>query len=56
LNVAKDSGLVEKSFTSFTEFKIFGAAWLNAVDENLVRAARDSKRLKEEERSGRTGL
>jgi len=36
-----------KSFTSFSEFQIFVAAWLNALDENLVRAARDSKRLKE---------
>jgi len=45
-----------KSFTSFSEFLTFGAAWLNALDENLARAARDSKRLKEEECSGQTGL
>jgi len=45
-----------KSFTSFSEFQIIGAAWQNAFDENLVHAAQDSKRLKEEERSDRTGL
>jgi len=45
-----------KSFTSFSEFQTFGAAWLNALDENLVRTAHDSKRLKEDERSGWTGL
>jgi len=30
LNVAKDSGLMGKSFTSFCEFQIF-AKWLNTV-------------------------
>jgi len=45
-----------KSSTSFSEFLIFGAAWLNALNENLVRADRDSRMLKEEERSGRTEL
>jgi len=56
LNVVKDLGLMRKSFISFSEFHIFGAAWLNALDENLVCAAGDSKRLKEEERSGWTAL
>jgi len=56
LNVAKDSGLMGKSFTSVSEFHIFGAAWLNDLEENLVRAARNSRRLKEKKRSGRTGL
>jgi len=55
VNVDKDSELIGKTFTNFSEFQIFGAAWLNALDENLVRAARDSKRLKKEP-SGRTGL
>jgi len=54
LNIAKDSALMGKSFTSFGEFQIFGAAWLNALDENLVHAALDSKRLRDEERV--TGL
>jgi len=36
LNVAKDLGLMGKSSTSFSEFQVFGAAWLNALDENLV--------------------
>jgi len=40
-----------KSFTRFSEFQILVVAWVNALDANLVRAARDSKRLKEEERS-----
>jgi len=30
MNVAKDSGLMGKSFTSFREFQIFVAAWLRA--------------------------
>jgi len=54
-NVAKESGLSGKYLTSFSEFQIFDAGWLNALDENLVRAARDSKRLREEH-SGWTGL
>jgi len=49
LNVAKDLGF-------FSEFQIFGAAWMNALDDNLVCAAHDSKRLKEEECSGWIGL
>jgi len=43
-------------FTSFSEFQIFGAAWLNALDENLVGAVQDFLCLKEEKRSGWTGL
>jgi len=46
LNVANDSGLMGKSFTSFSEFQIFGVAWQNAINENLVCAARDSRSLK----------
>jgi len=34
-----------KSFTYLSEFQIFGAAWLNALDKNLARAARDSMEL-----------
>jgi len=49
-------GLIGKPLTSFSEFQIFGAAWLNALDENWIRAARDFNGLKEEERSGRTKL
>jgi len=56
LDFAKDSGLMGESFTSFSEFQIFGATWLNALDKNLVRAAHDFKRWKEAERSGWTGL
>jgi len=56
LIVAKDSVLMGKSFTRFSEFQIFGAAWLNVLGENFVRAACDFERSKEEERSGRTGL
>jgi len=56
LNVAKDSGVMGKSFTNFSEFLTFGAAWLNALGKNLVRAARDSKKLKEDEHSGWTEL
>jgi len=56
LNVAKELGLTGKSFTSFSEFQIFGAAWLNALDKNLVCAAQDYRRLKNEERTGQTGL
>jgi len=44
-NFAKHSGLMGKSFTSFSEFQIFGAAWLNALDENFVHAARDSQKV-----------
>jgi len=51
-NVADDSELVGKSFTSFSEFQIFVPALLNALDENWVRAARGSRRLKEEEHTG----
>jgi len=43
-------GLMEKSFTGFSEFQIPVAAWLNALDENLLPAARDSSTLREEER------
>jgi len=50
IECAKESGLMGNAFTN--EFQIFGVAWLNAVDENLVRAARDSGSLKKE-RSGR---
>jgi len=56
LNVAKSSGLMGKSFTSFRKFQISGAAWRNVLDENFVPAVCDSRRLKEKERSGRTGV
>jgi len=34
LNVVKDLELMCKSFTSFSEFQIDDAAWLNALDEH----------------------
>jgi len=46
LKIAKNSGLTGKSLTSFNEFQTFGAAWLNALDKNLVCAARDCVRLR----------
>jgi len=42
LNVAKDSGMMGRLLTSFSEFHILDAAWLYAVDEDLVRVAPDS--------------
>jgi len=33
-----------ETLTSFGEFHIFGAAWLNAVDENLVYATSDFRK------------
>jgi len=45
LNVAKDSGSTGKSLTSFTEFQISGAAWLNALGENLARLVSTTTKL-----------
>jgi len=47
--------VMRKSFTSFGELQVFTAASLNVLVDNLVRAARDSRKLTGEGRSGRTG-
>jgi len=43
--MAKNSEMMKKSLTNFSKFQILGDAWLNALDENLVRAARDYSHL-----------